>query len=196
MILNNLDCPLSFTARQCCRAIMAAFRHHPARTLVPRTTTDRTLARVTLAITIFPQSQRYPSMGRCDQKIQYFRPLSPSRINTRLAPRISSRFPTHPTELLLDNFQMANSLVDRGRGHRPQAQGGAAGLITLPKSWRVTSAEPARPAATVNILLVVLAPEGLWHAAMSMTLHWESDLDPLALERERAWEILLTSDLT
>jgi hypothetical protein len=36
---------------------------------------------------------------------------------------------------------MANSLAGRERGPRPLALGGAVGLITLPKSLRVISAE-------------------------------------------------------
>ena len=55
----------------------------------------------------------------------------------------------------------------------------------------------ARPAATANILHVVLALGGLWRAAMLTTLHlqWESGLDPLVPERGRVWEILLKSVL-
>lgn len=55
--------------------------------------------------------------------------------------------------------------------------------------------QPARPAVMVNTPPVVLVLEGLWRAAMSMTLlRW--DLDLLALARGRVSEILLTNVLS
>jgi len=139
------DCPPSFTVRRCCPTTTAAFHRHLAPVLAPHITTDPTLARITLAIKTFHQSQRCLSMGQCDQKTQSFRQLSPSRINTVLAPPINNRFPIHHPEPPPDNFRILNSSGDRGRGRRPLALGGAVGPITLPKSWRVTSAEVRTP---------------------------------------------------
>ena len=110
MTHNSLpDCLLSFTVRRCCPTTTEAFRPHLALASVPLITTGPTLAQITMAIRTSHQSQRCLSMGHCDQKIQSFRQLFPSRINTLLAPRISSHYLTHPPGLLPGNFQMANN---------------------------------------------------------------------------------------
>ena len=146
MTHSNLpDCPPSSTVRRCCPTTTAAFRRHLAPASVPRITIALTLARITMAIRTFHQSQRCLSMGHCDQKTLSFRQLSPSRINTLLAPRISNRHLTHLLGLLLGNFRITNNLGDRGRGRQPLALGGAVGPITLRKSWPVISAEVRTP---------------------------------------------------
>jgi len=146
MTHNNLsDCPLSFTVRRCCPTTMEAFRRRLALASVPLITTDPTLVRITMAIRTSHQSQRCLSMGHCDQKTQSFRQLFPSRISTLLAPRTSSRYLTHPPGPPPGHSQMANNSGDQGRGRRPLVLGGAVGLIMLPKSWRVISAEVRTP---------------------------------------------------
>ena len=146
MTHNNLpDCPPLFTVRRCCPTTTEAFHRHLAPASVPPITTDPTLARTTMAIRTSHQSQRCLSMGHCDQKIQSFRQLFPSRINTLLVPRISSRYLTHPPGLPLGNSQMANNSGDQGREHQPPVLGGVVGLIMLLKSWRVISAEVRTP---------------------------------------------------
>jgi len=145
MTHNNLpDCPLSSTVLRCCPTTAEAFRRL-ALASIPPITTGLIRARITMAIRTSHQSQRCLSMGRCDQKIQSFRQLFPSRINTLLAPRISSHCLTHLPGLLPGNSQMANNSGDRGRGRRPLVLGGVAGRIMLLKSWRVISAEVRTP---------------------------------------------------
>ena len=154
------DCPLSFTARRCSPTTTVAFHRHPALASVPRITIDPILAQITLAIRTFHQSQRCLSMGHCDQKTLSFRQLSPSRINTLLAPRISNRHLTHPPGLPLDSFRTINSSGGQGRGRQPLALGGEVGLITLPKSWRVISAEVRTPGLYFGVASVIVLIRG------------------------------------